>query len=274
MAKKQQIPSDNIINLGSLIELKLVDILQDGRRQTELPSSYVVEVRRKTDGTRPSRSAGRCVLKTFPRDKKNQEIFRHEAQAYSKLTGDVTYNSAQDAADALFDTLSALKPKNGWPRCLGYVAVPASMGEYEFEWTDMAEAAAAKGQTQNALLLEYIPGLEPLKFDMLDETLIKDVLDVLAQLQEEGIHHRASTNPAVWPKPGIRNIYVRYSKPGARGVPFVANFGNALVLGDSAREQLQMGGEELEFHLRRGMEGKLLVDEVPREVQVLLADAA
>ena len=66
MPKTQQIPSDNIVNLGSLIELKLVDILQDGRHATELPSSYVVDVRRKTDGSRPARSAGKCVLKTVP----------------------------------------------------------------------------------------------------------------------------------------------------------------------------------------------------------------
>lgn len=138
-------------------------------------------------------------------------------QAYSRLTGDVTYNSAQEAVDTLFDTLSELKPKHGWPRCLGYLAVPTDMDDYEFEWTDMAEAATAKGQTQNALLLEYIPGLTPVNFKMLNAALIEDILDVLAQLQEEGIVHRANINPAVWPKPGIRNIYVRCSKPGARG---------------------------------------------------------
>ncbi len=64
MAKIQQISGNNIVNVGSLIELKLVDILQDGRHATELPSSYVVEVRRKTDSSRPARSAGKCVLKT------------------------------------------------------------------------------------------------------------------------------------------------------------------------------------------------------------------
>lgn len=163
----------------------------------------------------------------FPKDRRNQEYFRHEVQAYAKLAGDVTYNSAQEAADTLFDTLSALKPKQGWPRCLGYLAVPTDIDDYEFEWTDMAEAAAAKGQTQNALLLEYIPGLEPVTPKMLNETLIEDILDVLAQLQEEGIHHRANINPAVWPQPGIRNIYVRYAaKPGARGgqSPCLASF--------------------------------------------------
>lgn len=64
MAKTQQISNGNIVNLSSLIELKLVDILQDGRHATEVPSSYVVDVRRKTDGSRPARSAGKCVLKT------------------------------------------------------------------------------------------------------------------------------------------------------------------------------------------------------------------
>lgn len=59
-------------------------------------------------------------------------------------------------------------------------------------------------------------------------------------------------------------------------MPFVTNFGNAVVLGDGASERRQMEAEmeDLEYHLRRGMEGKLLVDEVPREVQILLADAA
>ncbi|TQW00216.1 protein-ER retention receptor [Cordyceps javanica] len=261
MARTQQLSSDNIVNLGSLIELRLVDILQDGRLATVLPSSYVVDVRRKTEGSRPARSAGKCVLKTFPRDRRNQEIFRHEVEAYSKLTGNVNYNSAQDAADALFDTFSALRPQHGWPRCLGYVAVPTGVEDYEFEWTDMAEAAAAKGATQNALLLEYIPGLEPLDFKTLDAALMADILDVLAQLHEEGIHHRANVNPAVWPKPGVRNVYVRYSKPGTRGEPFITNFGNAVVLGDSARDRRQMESEmnELEFHLKRGMEGKLLI---------------
>ncbi|KAJ3477499.1 hypothetical protein NLG97_g8820 [Lecanicillium saksenae] len=276
MAKTKQIPSDNIVNLGSLIEVKLVDILQDGRLSTQLPSSFVVEVRRKTDGSRPARSAGKCVLKTFPKDRRNQEIFRHEVQAYSKLAGQVTYSSAQEAADSLFDTLSELKPKHGWPRCLGYMAVPTDIDDYEFEWTDMAEAAVVKGQTQNALLLEYIPGLEPVTAKMLNTTLVEDILEALAQLQEEGIHHRANINPAIWPKPGIRNIYVRYSKPGARGVPFITNFGNAQVLGDGEKEQRLMEAEmeDLEFHLKRMMEGKLLVDEVPREVQMLLDDAA
>lgn len=64
MTKPQQIPGDNIVNLSSLVELKLIDILQDGRHATELPSSYVVDVRRKTNGSRPARSAGKCVLKT------------------------------------------------------------------------------------------------------------------------------------------------------------------------------------------------------------------
>lgn len=137
-------------------------------------------------------------------------------QAYSKLAGQATYSSAQEAADILFDTLSELKPKHGWPRCLGYMTVPTDIDDYEFEWADMAEAAAAKGQTQNALLLEYIPNLEPVTADMLNATLVEDILDVLAQLQEEGILHRANINPAVWPKPGIRNIYVGYTKPGAR----------------------------------------------------------
>ncbi|KAJ6782387.1 hypothetical protein PWT90_08021 [Aphanocladium album] len=266
MAKTKQISSDNIVNLGSLIEVKLVDILRDGRLSTEIPSSFVVEVRRKTDSSRPARSAGKCVLKTFPKDRRNQEVFRHEVQAYSKLAGQVTYNSAQEAADALFDTLSELKPKHGWPRCLGYMAVPTEMEDYEFEWTDMAEAAVAKRQTQNALLLEYIPGLEPVTAKMLNPVLIEDILDTLAQLQEEGIHHRANINPAVWPKPGIRNIYVQCSKPGARGVPFIANFGHAQVLGDSERERRLMEAEmeDLEHHLKRMMEGKLLVDEIFR----------
>lgn len=58
-------------------------------------------------------------------------------------------------------------------------------------------------------------------------------------------------------------------------MPFVTNFGNAMVLGDSAQErrQLEAEMEDLEYHLKRGMEGKLLVDEVPREVQVLLGDS-
>lgn len=49
-----------------------------------------------------------------------------------------------------------------------------------------------------------------------------------------------------------------------------------MVLGDSAREQRLMEAEmeDLEYHLKRSMEGKLLVDEVPREVQILLDDAA
>lgn len=137
-------------------------------------------------------------------------------QAYSRLTGDVAYNSAQEAVDTLLDTMSELKSKHGWPRCLGYLAVPTDIDDYEFEWTDMAEAATVKGQTQNALLLEYIPGLEAVNFEMLNETLVEDILNVLAQLQEEGINHRANINPAVWPKPGIRNIYVCCPKPGSR----------------------------------------------------------
>lgn len=58
-------------------------------------------------------------------------------------------------------------------------------------------------------------------------------------------------------------------------VPFISNFGNAMLLGDSKREQRMMEAEmeDLEHHLRRGMAGKMLVDEVPREVQILLDEA-
>lgn len=55
-------------------------------------------------------------------------------------------------------------------------------------------------------------------------------------------------------------------------MPFITNFGNAVVLGDSAKErrQMEMEMEDLKYHLKRGMEDKLLVDEIPREVQILL----
>lgn len=134
-------------------------------------------------------------------------------EAYTRLMGHVSYASAQEAADGLFHTLSQLKPKSGWPQCLGYMAVPVDLEVYEFAWTDMAQAG---GRSQNALLLEYISDLEPVNLKRLDEELIEDILSVLAQLQEQGIHHRVNTDPSVWPNPGVRNIYVRHTKPGAR----------------------------------------------------------
>lgn len=172
--------------------------------------------------------------------------------------------------------------------------MPTGVEDYEFEWTDMTAAAASKGSSQKALLLEFIPGLQSVKPDELNATLVDDILDVLAQLHEQGVNHRANINPAVWPRVGLRNIHVRYGKPGLRGskylakslcfwvpklimaiAPFITNFGNAHVLGSSKNDQKikDQEMEDLKYHLERGLEGKLLVDEVPREVQVLLDDA-
>lgn len=122
------------------------------------------------------------------------------------------------------------------------------------------------------LLLEYMPECTPLTADRLNEELAADIRRIISELHARNVVHGDFVDHASWPRIGFGNVFLRKRKDSGADEVFVMDFNRSRIVGAHPRDQAMAREEEEQMDdlLRRAIENRMAVDEIPKEVRRLL----
>lgn len=125
---------------------------------------------------------------------------------------------------------------------------------------------------RRGLLLEYMPDFTPLTVDSLNDELAREIRRIIRELHARNVVHGDFVDHASWPRVGFGNIFLRKRKDSGAEEVFVMDFNRSRVVGTHPRDQAMAREEEEQMHdfLRRALENKMAIDEIPKEVRKLL----
>ncbi|KAK0703986.1 hypothetical protein B0T26DRAFT_681605 [Lasiosphaeria miniovina] len=302
------VESDVIHDLSDKLEYRVVSMIQSGRDKKA--DVLVVEIRQHSPpqpGRRPRQPGtrtGTCVLKTFPRNVQNDTAYANELAANAVLSRSIASSSTSedDACQLAFNTISSA-PSEAWPLCLGRVHVAAppspptarprtsttgkssSSSISSSSWTRFSSDTGSPGQqnnndTRKGLLFEHLPDLRAVTAATLvadSDAVAGDIMRTLVRLHALNILHRDHVQHAMWPAIGFCNLFLYTSEAGGEKKQktlevVVLDFGGALVLAGSERDQRTMANERERMRdlLERARDQRLAVDHLSNEARKLL----
>ncbi|KAG8163104.1 hypothetical protein KVR01_007582 [Diaporthe batatas] len=274
MPRKGKISEPVVIHhLGGLLELRVLETIKDGKEKRS--NVFLVECR----GSQKTQSApaladrsATCVLKTFPPSEFHNRLFEREVAAYTELQRP---SAAVDpeGAWAVLSTYDA--ESSSWPFCFGRLGLP-----------DTAEPLQAGGgwirpgphnrpvsvaKQRQALLLEYMADSSPLTTDRLNYEIAGKIRQIIHELHTRRVVHGDFVDHCLWPRIGFGNIFLQKRKGSGVEEVFVMDFNRSRIIGPHPRDQAMALEEEQQMDdlLRRALESKMAIDEVPRELRKL-----
>lgn len=118
-----------------------------------------------------------------------------------------------------------------------------------------------------------MPDSTPLTIDRLNSELAGKIRQIIHELHTRNVVHGDLIDHALWPHIGFGNIFLRrrQNSSGADEV-FVMDFNRSRIIGKHPRDQAVALAEEEQMAelLGRAVEGKMAIDEIPRELRKLL----
>ncbi|KAI3397260.1 hypothetical protein diail_11059 [Diaporthe ilicicola] len=273
--KRKIIEPDVIQPLNDIVDLRVLKVIQDGKAKRS--NVYLIECRRrvpKESPTAPTRKPSTCVLKTFPPNEFHQRLFQREVATYAELQRSSATNNPEEAW-ALLSSYQA--EPSSWPLCFGRLQIPADTEEpleVDERWIRLgpSDSTPSGVKQRRGLLLEYTPDLTLLTVDRLNDELAAMVRSVISQLHARNVVHGDLVDHASWPNIAFGNIFLR--KQPASGVEevFVMDFNRYRIVGAHPRDKAMAREEEEQMAglLKRALEKKMAVDEIPKEVRKLL----
>lgn len=108
--------------------------------------------------------------------------------------------------------------------------------------------------------------------DRLNDELAAEIRRIISQLHARNVVHGDFVDHASWPRIGFGNIFLRKRKDSGADEVFVMDFNRSRIVGTHPRDQAMAREEEEQMDdlLRRALDNKMAVDEIPKEVRKLL----
>lgn len=117
-----------------------------------------------------------------------------------------------------------------------------------------------------------MPDFTLLTVDRLNSELVAEIRRIISDLHAHNVVHGDFVDHASWPRIGFGNIFLRKRKDSGAEEVFVMDFNRSRIVGTHLRDKAMAREEEEQMIdlLRRALENKMAVDEIPKEVRKLL----
>jgi hypothetical protein len=212
----------------------------------------------------------------FPPNEFHERLFQREVAAYTELQRSTDVAATNPEGAWVFLSSYTAEPTS-WPLCFGQLQLSGIMeplrtdGGWICPSRIVSRSPPSGAKLRRGLLLEYVPGLTPLTTDRLNQELVTEIRRIISELHARNVVHGDFYNHSLWPCIGFGNIFLRERTDSAVEV-FVMDFNRSRIVGAHPRDQAMATEEEEQMAqlLGRAVDGKMVIDEIPKEVRKLL----